>query len=230
MLKVDFKRLCYAVIDYKYLLNRGYPQNASLQLVSNRYQLDNVHYSILYRCVHGDREAYNIRLKLVNASEVKGNSLLIDGFNVLITVESGILNEPLFIGDDGLLRDVRKSYRRFKFQREFHEGIVELIVRYISKLNPKDVTIVLDQQISFSGELARIFNEKVEKFNINGHSYTAKKTDVELLKYVKNCIIASSDIVIVKRANKIFDLSRYIVECEKPKAIIDLIKYCIRCR
>jgi len=220
--------ICDAVIDYKYLLNRGYSVKSSIQIVTARYQLNKLQYAVLYRCIHPDSEAYSIRGKIVSVKDVEEAYLLIDGYNVLITVDSGIVGEPVFIGDDMLLRDIRKSYRKFKYDNEVHSKLIDLILKYVVELKPKHVSIILDEQISYSGELASAFRDKIKNYNILGDAYTTRKTDTALSGAIGDIVVASSDIVVVRRASKIFDLARYIIEREKPESIVDIVNQCLK--
>ena len=224
----DMGKLCDAIADYKYLLNRGYSVKSSIQIVTARYQLNKLQYAILYRCIHPDSEAYSIRRKIVSVEDVEGAYLFIDGYNVLITVDSGVLGEPVFIGDDMLLRDIRKSYRKFEYQYEVHGKLIGLILKYIVKLKPKHILIILDKQISYSGELASIFRDEIKNYNILGDACTARKTDTALLGASGDIVVASSDIVIVRKAPKIFDLAKYIIEREKPESIVDIVNPCLK--
>lgn len=224
----NMEKLCNAIVDYKYLLNRGYSVKSSIQIVTARYQLNKLQYAILYRCIHPDSEAYSIRQKIVSIENVEGTYLLIDGYNVLITVDSGILGEPVFIGDDMLLRDIRKSYRKFEYNHEAHSKLIDLILKYIVKLKPKHILIILDEQISYSGKLASIFRAEIKNYNILGDACTARKTDTVLLGAIGDIVVASSDIVIVRKASKIFDLARYIIEGEKPESIVDIVNPCLK--
>jgi len=220
--------ICDAVIDYKYLLNRGYSVKSSIQIVTARYQLNKLQYAVLYRCIHPDSEAYSIRGKIVSVKDVEEAYLLVDGYNVLITVDSGIVGEPVFIGDDMLLRDIRKSYRKFKYDNEVHSKLIDLILKYVVELKPKHVSIILDEQISYSGELASAFRDKIKNYNILGDAYTTRKTDTALSGAIGDIVVASSDIVVVRRASKIFDLARYIIEREKPESIVDIVNQCLK--
>jgi hypothetical protein len=220
--------ICNAVIDYKYLLNRGYSVKSSIQIVTARYQLNKLQYAVLYRCIHPDSEAYSIRGKIVSVENVEEAYLLIDGYNVLITVDSGVMGEPVFIGDDMLLRDIRKSYRKFKYDHESHGKLIDLILKYVVELKPRHVSIILDEQISYSGELASAFRDRIKEYNILGDAYTAKKTDTLLSEAVGDTVVASSDIVVVRKASRIFDLARYIIEKEKPESIVDIVNKCLK--
>ncbi|MBN2354237.1 MAG: DUF434 domain-containing protein [Spirochaetales bacterium] len=103
-----------AVIDYRLLKNKLYPVKASLKLVGDRYRLSSVARNCLLRGVAAKDAARARKAKLTDVRAVRGKSLGIDWFNILITLESYLKGGVLFLADDGLLRDsaaVHGSYR-----------------------------------------------------------------------------------------------------------------------
>ncbi|MFN3268109.1 MAG: DUF434 domain-containing protein, partial [Zestosphaera sp.] len=96
--------------DYKYLLSRGYKQKVVLDLVTSRYGLSSIERTLLLRCVHSSRDVEAIRSKRVD--DVKQYPLIIDGYNVLLTLHTVIEDMEVFLCDDGFVRDLRKSYRK----------------------------------------------------------------------------------------------------------------------
>jgi hypothetical protein len=104
-----------AIRDLRYLLNRGYPRETAVRVVSNHYCLSSEERHLLSRCVFSREEGEEHRRKLVRLEGVRGRTLGVDGYNVLITCESLLGGYPVIRCDDGLLRDlraVRGKYRR----------------------------------------------------------------------------------------------------------------------
>ncbi|MEJ2366269.1 MAG: DUF434 domain-containing protein, partial [Deltaproteobacteria bacterium] len=89
MSSLDQDRLRSAAEDFLYLLDRGYPRRAGLQLVGNRYNLDALHREVLHRGIFAHQEARERRDRLVGIERLVDFKLLVDGHNVLITTESG---------------------------------------------------------------------------------------------------------------------------------------------
>jgi hypothetical protein len=94
-----------AVENYRYLKNREFPDKASLKLVGDRYRLSRLERNCLFRGVVSVSESERRKTKLVRADELKGQALGIDWYNVVITVESYLKGMPVFLSDDGILRD-----------------------------------------------------------------------------------------------------------------------------
>src|SRR4030042_200150 len=79
-----------AAQDFRYLLNRGYPRKAALELVGNRYQLISENRHLLHRGVFSVRDSKRRLRKKIPLKIIKNRNLAIDGYNVIITIEAGL--------------------------------------------------------------------------------------------------------------------------------------------
>ena len=93
-----------AYIDYKYLLNRNYSRKLALDIVTARYNLSKLERLLLYRCVHSNSEIENINSKISNQKEI-----IIDGYNIALTLISAMNGEEIYLCDDGFIRDLGYS-------------------------------------------------------------------------------------------------------------------------
>lgn len=206
-------KLLEAAKDLRYLLSRGYNRESSLKFVSDKYQLLKTEKMMLYRGVYDHEKAENHKAKLIEFEKVKDKEIVIDGYNVIITLESGLKGKTLIECDDGFIRDVSAIHGKHRIT-EFTLKAIELIAEKLKEIKPKNAIFVLDSQVSKSGELASLIRKKLIEFEINGTAYTAKKADVFSLSF--KSIIASSDAVIIEKAYKIVDLAGKILK-EKLK-------------
>ncbi|MBC8066822.1 MAG: DUF434 domain-containing protein, partial [Deltaproteobacteria bacterium] len=94
-----------AVGELSWLLSRGYSEASALALVGNRHELRKRQRDAVRRCACGDA-ALAARIAKRVEPPLPSRALAIDGFNVLITLESALAGAPVFRGRDGLLRDV----------------------------------------------------------------------------------------------------------------------------
>ena len=187
--------------DYKYLLNRGYNRKSSLDLVTARYNLSKKERLLLYRCTHSDEEIKQIKNKIVPNPK----RILVDGYNLGITLLSLIYEDEIFLCDDGFYRDLGLGKR--KNDPEIFDALV-LISEYLNNIG-KDFIIFLDSQVSKSGELAKKLREKGIKVEV------VSKADKMLL--AEKEVIASNDFVILSRAEKIYDVLKGIIEVSNIK-------------
>ena len=205
--------------DLRYLLDRGYNKSPALKLVGDRYQLDRGERLILYRSVYSSKEVETISLKSVQPSGLKGEELWIDGFNVLNTVEAALRGEPLLICDDGVLRDFSEVYGKYKISTNTQKAL-KLIAQALKNLSISKVKILLESQISRSGEIAAEARRILSKHGLEGIAETTKSVDSQLSKTTS--IVATSDSAILLRCKKFFDLSAYIIKAMKDVTILQL--------
>ncbi|MCX8184437.1 MAG: DUF434 domain-containing protein [Sulfolobales archaeon] len=190
-----------AIRDYKYLLNRGYPQKASLDFVSANYRLTQAERALLLRCVHRDSDSEAIRRKTVR--DLSRLELVIDGYNVILTVVSAIEGLQLFLCDDGFIRDLRSSYVKDFKTPKIMEAI-KYLVKAIDILNTKHIFVVLDKNVSWSAEHADFM-----KSTYGIDVVTAAKADIAVIGSGK--VISSSDFVILLKSEKVYDLAQFVV-------------------
>ena len=201
------RKLLEAAKDYKYLLERGYNKKSALRFVGERYLLNETERHILYRTIFPEKEATQRREKLVKESEVENNRLVVDCYNVLITVETMLKNGIILKADNGYIRDISAIFRKYKITN-LTEKALNLIIQAIKNLKPAEVIFIVDQPISKSGELAAKIRNLLEKNNIKGTAKTTKHPDKELTQTPG--IIATSDTIILDKVKKTFDLPAYI--------------------
>lgn len=207
------KEVIEAARDYKYLLNRGFPQRASLDFVSANYKLTATERSLLLRCVHRDADSEAVRRKAV--SDVRDLELVIDGYNVFLTITSAIEGLPLFLCDDGFVRDLRSSYIK-SFETPGVEEAIRSVVKAVGLLGARDPLVVLDKNVSWSAKHAELLRAE---YGIRVS--IAAKADIAVISSGK--VISSSDFVILLRSEKVYDLAQFVAKNVLPNTkIIEL--------
>jgi len=183
------KQLKEAAYDYKYLLNRGYTSKSSLDLISGRYKLNREERTLLYRCVHSDSDVEKVRKKV----ELK-EPLIIDGYNVGLTVLSVLEKDQVFLCDDGFIRDMNAGSKKSS------PRIIDALLLLSSYLKEKGVhfIVILDSQISKSGELKR---------TLAGERVTVRvveRADKEVI--ISSGTAVTSDFVVLMKASRVYDV------------------------
>jgi len=199
-----------AAEDMKYLIDRGYNRETSLNLVVNRYHLNKDERNYLQRYVFSDDEIRSHKSKLIPLKEIGGKRIVIDGYNVLITV-GAIINKKrcsvLVEGMDGILRDSSGIFSNYKFNSESKRAVNE-ILNLLSGYKPEFVLFIFDSQISKSGELSSYVKKRMNDLNIHGDSKTSRNADKTIIDL--NWITATSDSIIIKNVDKVVDLANSI--------------------
>ncbi|GBE53995.1 hypothetical protein BMS3Bbin15_00143 [archaeon BMS3Bbin15] len=207
MQKINFK-LGDASLDLRYLLDRGYSREQSVSIVGNRYNLNSKERNLLYRCIFSKRDVLVHINRLVSKKELEDKKLCIDGYNVLIIVESYLKGKEIILCDDGFLRDISGVYGKYRFGK-ISEKAVEKILKALKELRVREVEVFFDSRVSFSGQLSSYFMERAEGYNIPLKAVAVKQGDAMVLRC--SGIPCSGDRSIIEKAEQIFDLAHYII-------------------
>jgi hypothetical protein len=201
-----------AIEDFRYLKNRNYPDKAALKLVSDHHRLNAVERNCLFRAIFSASDSQRRKAKLATTEDVKGQLLGVDWYNVLITVESYLKGYPVFISDDGLVRDSSGVHGSYKAGKITERGIAE-ILSVIAALKPARLEIFLDSPISHSGDMAEQLRERLSPATSMPHQVSVfPSADYPLKSF--NGIVATSDSSIIDRhqVKQVFDLARFVIE------------------
>jgi len=204
----NFKDLQKAAEDFRYLLNRGYPRKASLELVGNRHKLTFDERHLLHRGVFSDSDSESRRKKIISIKEVQNKDLAIDGHNVLITLEAGLSGRPLILADDGFVRDISGLSGSFK-KTEMTEKAIHWIVTFLKKWRPRNTLLLFDAPISKSGILAQELRALLKKETLPGDALAMKVPEKIMIGFPG--VIATSDTAIIDRSKRVVDLAGDII-------------------
>jgi hypothetical protein len=135
------------------MLTRNYPMASSLKLVGDRYGLTSRQRLAISRSACSD-EAQAIREgHCVPLQAIEKNELIIDGFNLIITIEAALAGGILLLGRDNCVRDLSSVHGSYRSVKETTEAI-ELAGRVLQVFGPASVIWLLDRPVSNSGRLA----------------------------------------------------------------------------
>ncbi|RZN73493.1 MAG: DUF434 domain-containing protein [Candidatus Methanolliviera hydrocarbonicum] len=202
------KALEVPLLDVRFLLDRRYPKDYTINFVSNHYRLIKEDRNVLFRIACEKKLSEERMKKLVSIDFIKGKSVVMDGYNVLITVESLILGYPVFLCDDGVLKDIRAIFHRYRIKKETKESL-EKIKTLLSKYLPKEVIFIFDAQISESGKLSALTREIFEEMNTS--VLTSKDADYQVKRHKDN-VVATSDGNIMDNVRNIVDIPSHVGE------------------
>lgn len=197
-----------AIEDVRYLLDRGYPRRGAIYFVCDHYCLDLGARYLFSRVVYSKKTAASRRARTVSWEYIKGKEIWVDGYNILIGVESAFKGDPVFLCDDGFIRDTRGFFRNYRCSIETMNAIKEILKVLITGA-PSQVFILFDAQISKSGELARWVNKKMIETGLSGRADTSKHVDLDL----KSCnrTVATSDGSIIDTVESVVDIQGRIL-------------------
>lgn len=198
-----------AIKDFRFLLNRGYRRSVAIDFVSNHYRLSKQERHLLTRAIFSDAEIKARRKKLTQIGKIKGKHLAVDGYNVIITLESMLQNRLLILCDDGFVRDISAVFGKHKITETTLKALNKLF-KLLSKYPPAEIQFFLDQPVSHSGELAGLIRGYIKKNNLVGEAITTKAADRAIIEAVKKGgIVASSDRSLIEKARFVVNIPNY---------------------
>ena len=218
IMQIEKNKLQEAAYDLRFLLNRSYRKKGALQFVANKYLLNKDERNYLARSVCSDLISKERQEKIIDISKIEGQVLLVDGYNVLITVES-LYNEDydsIVLCDDGIIRDLNAVFGKYKLTN-VTEMALNKILALISSYGPSCTCFFFDSPVSFSGKLATITKKIMEEYNVHGNVCLLKMVDTKIIRLsnLKNCIVATGDSVIIDKVDRVVDIPRYILELNR---------------
>ncbi len=149
-----------AVDEFSWLLTHGYATDSALKLVGDRHDLTVRQRMAVRRSACSD-QALGLRLQSrIASADVRGQPLAIDGYNLLITVESALSGGLVLIGRDGCCRDLASVHGTYRKVEETLPAL-ELIVESVASLGVSDVDWYLDSPVSNSGRLKAFLAEVI---------------------------------------------------------------------
>lgn len=196
-------QLSEAARDLRYLLGRGYAQRSAITLVGDHLQLVKRQRQLLFRCVASPDVAASVRGKAV--ASAAGRTLLVDGHNVLITLETAINGGPLVRGDDSFLRDLSELHGTYRSNASTPRAIA-LLTASIRALGTRDVALYLDRPIAFSARLADEFREALGPGASVELADSADGAIRARLRAGLDAVLASSDSALLAEAAAVVDL------------------------
>jgi hypothetical protein len=201
--------------DIRSLLRWGYPKFATISFVATHSQLSIEERYILTRVIMPPDRVVSRINKKVACTDIKDKDLLLDGYNVLLSVDSLLKKEPLWFCDDGYIRDTRYYFSKSKQAEDIEESL-DLVLKFLSEAYPKSALFLLDAQISRSGELAGLIRRKMKEYGIPGEARTSKTADFELKSEGGNSekylIVATSDGIVIDSVMQVLDIPACLME------------------
>jgi len=198
-----------ALEDMSYLLSRGYAEKSAVQLVGNRYRLNVRQQKAIQGMSASVTQVEQRKLSELSVKQLAGQEIMIDGFNLLIVLESALSGAYLFKGMDNCYRDLSGVHGSYKRVQQTEKGLL-LIGNLLKESQTGKVTWVFDKPVSNSGRLKTIVRELAEAHEFNWDVILDNNPD-KLLAESENIAI-SSDAWILDRAKRWFNLAGHLIE------------------
>ncbi len=211
----QINKLRSAVQDMKYLLTREYPEKATSELVGNRYRLKTRQIQALRGASASERQLHNRKRKELEVSDLAGKTVYLDGFNVLILLESLLSEAYIFEGADGSFRDLSGVHGTYKRVNQTLRA-VEAVAAFYHKNHIQKLVWIFDQPVSNSGRIKQIIIEFAIEHHLNWEAELQYNPDKFLAESSE--IIISSDAWILDHCKEWFNLIGYMIKEENLSA------------
>lgn len=215
----QLSKLRAAVQDMQYLLTREYPEKAASELVGNRYRLKTRQIQALRGASASEMQIHNRKLKQLEASDLKEKTVYLDGFNVLILLESLLSGAYIFEGADGCFRDLSGVHGTYKRVNQTLRA-VEAVASFFNKNHIHKLVWIFDQPVSNSGRIRQIILDFAAENTLNWEAELQYNPDKYLAESAG--IIISSDAWILDHCREWFNLIGYLIREENLS--VNLIK------
>ncbi|WP_010632033.1 DUF434 domain-containing protein [Sporolactobacillus vineae] len=205
------QKLRTAQHDLIYLLNHNYPMKTATTFVGNHFQLSGRQRTALMRSSCSTADLRNRKVRQITGT-LAGRTLFIDGFNLVITLETALSGSTLLSCMDGTIRDLCGLHGTYRLIDRTTEAL-NLIGNELKKLSAVAAVFILDRQISNSGRLKSRIMDQLQTFSpvavqLSNHADT--------LLMQQNCV-ATSDSGILDQCRDWVNLARSIIENSLPE-------------
>jgi hypothetical protein len=215
----QLSKLKLAVEDMQYLLSRDYPEKAASDLVGNRYRLKTRQIQALRGASASIQQLHSRQLKHVGTSDLKEKTVYLDGFNVLILLESLLSDAYVFEGLDGCIRDLSGVHGTYKRVNQTLRA-VELVASFYRKNQIHQLVWIFDKPVSNSGRIKQIVLDFAKDHQLNWDADLQFNPDKFLAE--SSAIVISSDAWILDHCKEWFNLIGYLITEESLP--VNLIK------
>ena len=147
-----------ALADYSLLLTKGYAEKSALKLVCDKFSLTQRQRLAVMRSACSDRQLASRSENRIEAKNLAGQSVAVDGYNVLITVEAAMSGGVIFAGRDGCFRDLASIHGTYRKVTETIPA-VRMIGEFLQEIGAGKALWLLDSPVSNSGRLKTLIGQ-----------------------------------------------------------------------
>src|SRR4029434_6236252 len=129
-----------------------------VKLVGDRHALTDRQRLAISRGACSDQSNARRASTRVEIEELESADVIIDGFNLIITIEAALSGGILFLCRDGCIRDLSSVHGSYRSVDET-EAAIQLIGHSLGALKTKSVNWLPDRPVSNSGRLAKLIRD-----------------------------------------------------------------------
>ncbi len=216
----EWPALRTAVAELCWLLTRDYAENSALKLVGDRHNLSARQRMAVRRCACPAQSLKQRTQTRTTLERHLGGCVGVDGYNLLITLESAISGGLILVGLDGCYRDLASIHGTYRRVEETVPAL-RLLSEYLTKAGMGAVDWYLDRPVSNSGRLKQLMLS--EAAGLSSHSDGTCKWNIELVDSPDRALlqhpgpIVTTDSVVLDRCGSWINLAAEIINGRIPR-------------
>lgn len=209
--KKALEKINAAANDIYYLLKRGYNMKSVSVFTGNHYMLSERQRLALARMVSQEKQL-NIRNAKCRTVLDKGETVFIDGFNTIITLEIALSGTTLLKCMDGTVRDLAGLRGTYSLIDKTPEAI-QLIGKELEGMEISKAVFYMDAPVSNTGRLAACIHEELAMYPFEVETEVVNNVDF-ILSGLSNVI--TGDAIILDKCTSWINFTRSIIDKEFP--------------
>lgn len=186
-------------------------------MIGSRYRLTARQRKAIRRCGCSDQSLFERSRKEVKAASLKDRSVIIDGFNLIITLETAFSGGFVFEGRDGCFRDLSNIFGNYRRVSETQKAI-EAAGQILHNSGVAEAKWILDAPVSNSGRLGQVIREVAQKAGWNWEVVITDQADAKVLQ--AGFTVVTSDAQILDKCQSWFNLSREVIAAHIPHVVL----------
>jgi hypothetical protein len=199
-----------AVADLSWLLSRAYATPSAVKIVGDRYRLSARQRTAVTRCACADDALAGRLRREVSLADLRGRDVLVDGYNVLTTIEVALGGGWVLAARDTTYRDMASIHGSYRKVEETRPAI-QLLGRTLADAGLARCVLYLDQPVSNSGRLKGIITETVAARGWDWKVQIVPNPDAVLIAAPADAVVASADSVVIDGCPRWVNLAREVV-------------------
>lgn len=195
-----------------FLLNHGYNIEKSVTFIGNHYQLSARQRFALTRAT-ASWETVRLRLAKRWEGSLKGHTLLVDAFNLIITLEAALSGSTLLYGMDGTVRDLCGLHGTYRLIDKTDEAL-RMLAAFLKRSGVAETIFYLDAPVSNSGRLKARILTVMEEEELPAKARLVQNADAALWEQEG---VVTSDAIILDRCRSWVNLGYAVLQEYLPE-------------
>ena len=163
----------------------------------------------LQRCAASDTSCRERRSKRLSPSDLAGETVVVDGYNVLLTLEAALSGGLILLARDGVMRDLAAMSAHYR-RLQATQPAIEILADFFAASKCAQIICYLDRPVSNSGRLKRLMQEVLTGCDPPWRVDLTDRTD-KLLIHSPH-VVATADSAVIDGCCRWVNLARLVLE------------------